>query len=252
MPPARCPPRSWPPGRPPSPGPGSPAPTWCSTQAPARAACRPLGGLVRRPGGARRALARLRDEARAAGVIPGRTYVGAWAEALPFRAGSADLAWLSTVIHQCDDRSAALAELRRVVRPDGRVLVRATSGTWRRPACSRTSPAPSARRDLGPPRRSRPCSRQRASPSPASTTWSSRGGPRWPTGSTRCDPRHVDSPLLLHDDEIAEASARSPTPTGPRRPPPHDTTIRLLVRRLMADALNYTTAAGPTLLTGAW
>ena len=60
----------------------------------------------------------------AAGVSPGRPYVAAWAEALPVRSGAAGLAWLSTVIHQCDDRPGVAAELRRVVRPEGRVLVR--------------------------------------------------------------------------------------------------------------------------------
>jgi SAM-dependent methyltransferase len=50
--------------------------------------------------------------------------VTARAEALPLAASTMDAAWLSTVIHQFDDRAAALAELRRVVRPGGTVLVR--------------------------------------------------------------------------------------------------------------------------------
>jgi SAM-dependent methyltransferase len=66
----------------------------------------------------------MRGEARAAGVSPRRPYVAARAEALPLRAGVADVAWLSTVIHQCDDRPAVAAGLRRVLRPQGRVLVR--------------------------------------------------------------------------------------------------------------------------------
>jgi SAM-dependent methyltransferase len=66
----------------------------------------------------------MRREARRAGVSPGRPYVAAWAEALPLRSGVAGLAWLSTVIHQCDDPGSVAAELRRVLRPGSRVLVR--------------------------------------------------------------------------------------------------------------------------------
>jgi SAM-dependent methyltransferase len=46
------------------------------------------------------------------------------AEALPVAAGTVDLAWLSTVVHQFDDLATAVAELRRVLRPGGRALVR--------------------------------------------------------------------------------------------------------------------------------
>jgi len=68
----------------------------------------------------------MRTEARRAGVSPGRPYVAAWAEALPLRSGAAPagLAWLSTMIHQCDDPGAVAAELRRVLGPGSRVLVR--------------------------------------------------------------------------------------------------------------------------------
>jgi SAM-dependent methyltransferase len=55
---------------------------------------------------------------------PAVAILAARAEALPLRAASVDAAWLSTVIHQFDDRGAALSELRRVVRPGGAVLVR--------------------------------------------------------------------------------------------------------------------------------
>jgi hypothetical protein len=59
------------------------------------------------------------------GVSPGRPYLAAWAEALQLRSGAAaGLAWLSTMIHQCDDPGAVAAELRRVLRPGSRVLVR--------------------------------------------------------------------------------------------------------------------------------
>jgi ubiquinone/menaquinone biosynthesis C-methylase UbiE len=46
------------------------------------------------------------------------------AEHLPLATDSVDAAWLSTVIHQFDDRAAAIRQLRRVVRAGGRVLVR--------------------------------------------------------------------------------------------------------------------------------
>jgi SAM-dependent methyltransferase len=64
----------------------------------------------------------MRSEARAAGMAA--PYVAANAEALPLVDGSIDVAWLSTVIHQFTDRATAVAELRRVVRPGGVVLVR--------------------------------------------------------------------------------------------------------------------------------
>jgi SAM-dependent methyltransferase len=59
-----------------------------------------------------------------AGDADRRGYVAARAEALPLATSSADLAWLSTVIHQFDDLDAAAAELRRVLRRPGCVLVR--------------------------------------------------------------------------------------------------------------------------------
>lgn len=50
------------------------------------------------------------------------------AEALPLRPSSVDVAWLSTVVHQITDLGVAVDELRRVVRPGGRVLVRGFFG----------------------------------------------------------------------------------------------------------------------------
>jgi ubiquinone/menaquinone biosynthesis C-methylase UbiE len=66
----------------------------------------------------------MRDEARAAGLADRHRYLAAPAEHLPLRPRSIDVAWLSTVIHQFDDRDAAARELRRVTRDGGRVLVR--------------------------------------------------------------------------------------------------------------------------------
>jgi ubiquinone/menaquinone biosynthesis C-methylase UbiE len=66
----------------------------------------------------------MRSEAKAAGLARRYPYVAAYAESLPLASGSIDLAWLSTVIHQVDDRDQAARELRRVVAGDGRVLLR--------------------------------------------------------------------------------------------------------------------------------
>jgi SAM-dependent methyltransferase len=46
------------------------------------------------------------------------------AGALPLPDGSADAAWLSTVIHHIPDLAAAAAEIRRVLRPGAPVLIR--------------------------------------------------------------------------------------------------------------------------------
>jgi SAM-dependent methyltransferase len=66
----------------------------------------------------------MRAAAQAAHLSGAFPYVAAWAEALPVRAASVDVAWLSTVVHQFDDPLAAARELRRIVAPGGRVLVR--------------------------------------------------------------------------------------------------------------------------------
>ena len=53
-------------------------------------------------------------------------YVAGSAEAIPLRYGSCDVAWLSHVFHHVRERAACASELRRVVRSEGRVLVRGT------------------------------------------------------------------------------------------------------------------------------
>ena len=66
---------------------------------------------------------------------PRVAFVGAVAEALPLRAHSVDVVWMSTSLHHFGDVRASLAEVRRVARPGGRVLVRTyapgrTTVTW--------------------------------------------------------------------------------------------------------------------------
>ena len=51
-------------------------------------------------------------------------YAGGNAQALPLHDGTIGVAWLSTVIHHFPDLAASARELRRVLAPDGRVLIR--------------------------------------------------------------------------------------------------------------------------------
>lgn len=55
-------------------------------------------------------------------------YATARGESLPLADATCDLAWLSQVIHHIPDREACAWELRRVVRPDGYVLIRGAFG----------------------------------------------------------------------------------------------------------------------------
>jgi SAM-dependent methyltransferase len=66
----------------------------------------------------------MRDQAVRAHPHPGVSWVAGVAERLPLRDGCAALAWVSTVLHHLDDLDAAAAELNRVLRPGGAVLVR--------------------------------------------------------------------------------------------------------------------------------
>ncbi|HEV2069182.1 MAG TPA: class I SAM-dependent methyltransferase [Acidimicrobiales bacterium] len=68
--------------------------------------------------------AAMRTEAAAAGLGKNHPYVAGVAEALPLAGGSFGCAWLSTVVHQFADLTAAAAEVRRVVAPGGRALIR--------------------------------------------------------------------------------------------------------------------------------
>jgi ubiquinone/menaquinone biosynthesis C-methylase UbiE len=53
-------------------------------------------------------------------------YVAGAAGTIPLRSGSASGAWLSTVIHQFPDMSAAAGELRRVLAPGAPVMIRSS------------------------------------------------------------------------------------------------------------------------------
>jgi ubiquinone/menaquinone biosynthesis C-methylase UbiE len=66
----------------------------------------------------------MRDQAALAHPHPGLRWVAGVAEHLPLGGGACAWAWVSTVVHHLDDLEGAAAELRRVVRPGGRVLVR--------------------------------------------------------------------------------------------------------------------------------
>lgn len=68
----------------------------------------------------------MRSHAAVARPHPNVRYVAGTAEALPLGSDSVDAAWLSTVIHQFPDLGAAAGELRRVLRPDGPVLIRSS------------------------------------------------------------------------------------------------------------------------------
>lgn len=74
------------------------------------------------PSAGMRGQARVVVDGRSTALVAGR------AEALPLRPASVDVAWLSAVVHQFGDLGRAVGELRRVVRPEGRVLVRGFLG----------------------------------------------------------------------------------------------------------------------------
>jgi ubiquinone/menaquinone biosynthesis C-methylase UbiE len=66
----------------------------------------------------------MRQQARTKRAHPRVAVVGGIGEQLPLRDGCCDSAWLSTVIHHLSDLPASAAELRRVLRPGGWVLIR--------------------------------------------------------------------------------------------------------------------------------
>jgi SAM-dependent methyltransferase len=66
----------------------------------------------------------MRAQAVRSNPHPGVSWVGGRGERLPLRAAACAWAWVSTVVHHLDDLDAAAAELARVLRPGGPVLIR--------------------------------------------------------------------------------------------------------------------------------
>lgn len=56
----------------------------------------------------------------------GHRYVQGGAERLPLRTGSVDLVWASSSLHHVRDFAAAMAEILRVLKPEGRLIYRGT------------------------------------------------------------------------------------------------------------------------------
>jgi SAM-dependent methyltransferase len=175
----------------------------------------------------------MRAEALAAGTSRAHPYVAAWAESLPLRPGCADLAWLSTVIHQCDDPVAAATELRRVLRPRGRVLLRGFFSDM--PLTGLFGLFPGIDRAAATfPSTDEIVSTFRSAGFPLASThdvvepWRTD----LPTWLARVHSiRHTDSALRpLHDHEFAEGiQIVTDTYAGTPTPIPSDTTVRLLV-----------------------
>ena len=70
----------------------------------------------------------MRRAAALKGLPPGIVLAGGTAERIPLRDGLSDCAWLSTVLHHISDLPACARELRRVLRPEGVVLIRSSFG----------------------------------------------------------------------------------------------------------------------------
>jgi ubiquinone/menaquinone biosynthesis C-methylase UbiE len=70
----------------------------------------------------------MRQAALADARHPAVTYLAGSADAIPLPDTSVDLVLLYLVWHHVPDRAAAAAEIRRVLRPGGRVLIRSTFG----------------------------------------------------------------------------------------------------------------------------
>jgi ubiquinone/menaquinone biosynthesis C-methylase UbiE len=83
----------------------------------------PLADRLARPVVAVEPAAGMRDRAKAV-IHPRVAIVAGRAEAIPARAGTCGLLWMSQAIHHVDDLSACARELRRVTVEGGRVLLR--------------------------------------------------------------------------------------------------------------------------------
>ena len=69
---------------------------------------------------------RMRDVAMRSSAHPAVSYLAGRAEDIPLPAASCDLVLMYLVFHHVHDRAAAAAEVARVLRPGGRVLIRST------------------------------------------------------------------------------------------------------------------------------
>jgi ubiquinone/menaquinone biosynthesis C-methylase UbiE len=68
----------------------------------------------------------MRAVAAAKSLAIGTSLVAGDAQALPLRSASCTVVWLSTVIHHVGDLWTCAAEVRRVLQPDGVVLIRSS------------------------------------------------------------------------------------------------------------------------------
>ncbi len=66
----------------------------------------------------------MRERAAASGKHSNIFYVGGHAEQIPLRENSVGAAFLSNVYHHIRDKAACASELRRILKPGGRVLIR--------------------------------------------------------------------------------------------------------------------------------
>ncbi len=67
---------------------------------------------------------KMRETAIGKGSMPGVRYIEGSAEAIPLGDGECDAAWLSMVIHHVGNIGACIAELSRILKPGGIVLIR--------------------------------------------------------------------------------------------------------------------------------
>jgi ubiquinone/menaquinone biosynthesis C-methylase UbiE len=70
--------------------------------------------------------AKMRQDAERSSAHPSVTYLAGNAERIPLSTGSCDVVVLFLVFHHVQDRQAAAAEIARVLRPHGSVLIRST------------------------------------------------------------------------------------------------------------------------------
>jgi len=67
---------------------------------------------------------KMRQVAQSELTHPDVRFVAGSADAIPLHSGSCDVAWLSQIVHHLIDLPAVAAELRRVLAPGGKVLIR--------------------------------------------------------------------------------------------------------------------------------